>query len=127
MSDKHLIMVVDDEPDLMVMVTRYLKAWKFETEGYTDPVKALDAFQSNPSRYSMVLTDVRMPQISGIELARRILAIKPDAQVVIMTAYEVTKEMLVGVPVVRHSEILKKPFRLAEICESVRRHLQIAH
>jgi DNA-binding NtrC family response regulator len=126
MSDTHLIMVVDDEPDLLCMVERYLKRWKFDTEGYTDPVKALNVFQSNPSRYSLVLTDVRMPHMSGIELTHKILTIKPDMKVVIMTAYEMTEEMLSGVPVVRHSEILKKPFRLAEICESVKRKLQIA-
>lgn len=42
-----------------------------------------------------------------------------------MTAYEVTAEMMAGLPTIRRSEVLKKPFRLAEICESIKRQLRI--
>ena len=94
-------------------------------EGFSDSVKALDSFQANPFRYSLILTDVRMPLMSGIELARNMLRINPDIKIVVMTAFEVTDEMLSGMTTVRHSEILKKPFRLAEICDSVKRQLQV--
>jgi DNA-binding NtrC family response regulator len=119
-------MIVEDELDILHLVEKYLKVWKFRTEGYADPREALDAFLSNPSKYSLVLTDIRMQGMSGIDLAREILRIKPDMKVAIMTAFDVTDEMLDGITTIRHSEIVKKPFRLAEICESVKRQLQIA-
>jgi DNA-binding NtrC family response regulator len=126
-ADQPLIMIIDDEPDLRLMVQRYLTAWNFEVEAYSDPVNALAAFKAGPSKYSLVLTDVRMPYMSGIELANEILAVKPDTNIVLMTAFDVTDEMLSGLSTVRSSEILRKPFRLAQICESVKRKLQIAH
>ena len=127
MLDNPLVMVVDDEEDIRSLVERYLQSWHFQTIGFSDPVKALEAFKSNPSQISLVLTDVRMPFMSGIELSRKILSIRSDTKIVLMTAFEVTDEMISDLPVIKHSEIVKKPFRLAQICESVRRQLQISY
>ena len=118
-------MVIEDEPELLNLVERYLRIWKYHSEGFTDPVKALEAFRNDPGRYSMVLTDVRMASLTGTELAKKMVTIKPDVKVVLMTAYEITGDMLSGLPMISHSEVLKKPFRIAEICESVKRQLQI--
>jgi DNA-binding NtrC family response regulator len=118
-------MVVEDELDLLSLVERYLRLWKYDTQGFTDPVKALEAFRANPSQYSVVMTDIRMAGLSGTELAEKMIELKPDAKIVLMTAYEVTNQMLSGLPMVSHSDIVKKPFRIKEICESVKRQLQI--
>jgi DNA-binding NtrC family response regulator len=120
-------MVVDDEADLLRMVEMYLKAWIFEVDGFTDPVKALGHFQKNPSFFSLVLTDVRMPQMSGIELAQHILRIKPETKIVLMTAFQIDSlDLETNLPVVEYKDILKKPFRLAEICGQVKKQLHIA-
>lgn len=63
MSSDYKIMVVDDEHDILYMIVRYLKVSKFHAEGFTDPRKALESFESDPKGYSLVLTDVRMPGI----------------------------------------------------------------
>lgn len=127
MSIRPRIMVVEDERDLLRLVELYLKAWKFDVDPFHDPVEALTAFQKNPALFSLVLTDISMPGMSGIELARNILKIKPDAKVLLMTAYDVVQEELeIDLPVISHQEILKKPFRLVEICNAVKRQLQIA-
>ena len=118
-------MVVEDELDLLALVERYLRLWKYDTEGFTDPVKALEAFRANPSHYSVVMTDIRMAGLSGTELAEKMIEVKPDAKIVLMTAYEVTNQMLSGLPMISHSDIVKKPFRIKEICESVKRQLQV--
>ena len=125
MSNDHLIMVVEDEQEILALVEHSLHIWKYQTRGFSDPVEALAAFKANPDSFSMVMTDVRMPGMSGIDLAQKMLAIKHDAKVVLMTAYEVTHDMLSGLPTMSHSEIVKKPFRLKEICESVKRQLQV--
>src|SRR5688572_18467070 len=102
------IMVVDDEPDLLKMVEAYLKAWHFEVDGFTDPVQALAYFQKNPSFFSLVLTDVRMPHMSGLELAQHILRIKPDMKVMLMTAFQVDSlDLEHNLPIVRYKDILK--------------------
>lgn len=122
----HRIIVVDDEPDLLTMVVRYLKAWNFDVDGFTDPVEALGYFQKNPSFFSLVLTDVRMPRVSGIELAQHILRIRPDIKIMLMTAFQIDSlDLERSLPIVKHSDILEKPFRLAEICSGVKKQLQI--
>lgn len=118
-------MVVEDEQEILTLVERSLSIWKYHTQGFADPVEALAAFRANPESFSMVLTDVRMPGMSGLELAQKMRAIKHDAKIVLMTAYEITHDMLSGVPTMSHSEIVKKPFRLKEICESVKRQLHV--
>jgi len=110
----------------MKMVERYLQAWKFEVDGFTDPVEALEYFKRNPSFFSLVLTDVRMPGMSGIELAKKIIQIRPDTKIMLMTAYDVPSlKAEDSLPIVLYNEILNKSFRLAEICNGVRKQLQI--
>lgn len=122
----HRILIVDDEPDLLKMVEMYLKAWGFEIDAFTDPVKALGYFQKNHAFFSLVLTDVRMPHMSGLELAQHILRIKPDMKIMLMTAFQIDLLTLeTSLPIIRHEDILKKPFRLKEICGSVKKQLHI--
>lgn len=127
MSHNQKIMIVDDEPDLLRMVELYLKTWKFEVEPFNNPVDALAAFQRNPPAFSLVLTDIRMPGMTGLELAAQMLRIRPDIKIMLMTAYEINPTGLkTALPVLKHEDILKKPFRLKEICDGVRKQLHVA-
>jgi CheY-like chemotaxis protein len=120
------IMVVDDERDVLRMIEMYLKSWGFEVDAFSDPVKALGYFQKNPAFFSLVLTDVRMPHMSGIELATHLLRIKPDVKVMLMTAYQINSlDLESSLPVIKYEDILRKPFRLKEICDGVKKQLQI--
>jgi DNA-binding response OmpR family regulator len=65
-----------------------------------------------------------MPTLSGTELAQEMLKIKPDANVAMMTAYDVTDDQMRAVPAISRQDIIKKPFVLAEICDFVRNQLQ---
>jgi DNA-binding response OmpR family regulator len=128
MSHNPKIMVVDDEPDLLKMVTIYLKKWNFDVSAFADPIHALKQFESNPSGYDLVITDIRMPHMTGIELANHLLRIKPDVKVMLMTAFDISDmELQSDLPIIKHSDILKKPFRLVEICNGVKKQLQIGY
>ena len=117
-------MVVDDDFDIVTIVRMYLKTWGFDVDTFTNPLYALEVFKSDPSAYSLVLTDIRMPEITGIKLAKLMREIRPDIKVVIMTAYEVTpQELSEHLPAITHQEILQKPFRLAQVCGAVRKQL----
>lgn len=119
-------MIVDDEPDVLKMVEMYLKSWGFEIDDFSDPVKALGSFQQNPAFFSLVLTDVRMPHMSGIELSKHLLRIRPDIKLMLMTAYQIDSlELESNLPIIKYQDILKKPFRLKEICDGVKKQLQI--
>jgi len=55
--------------------------------GCTDPRKALELFQANPGGFDAVLSDLAMPGMSGTELARELLQIRPDIPILISTGY----------------------------------------
>ena len=119
-------MVVDDELDIVNTVLGYLRLWKFEAEGFTSPDKALEAFRKNPVFYSLLITDLRMPGMTGFELAAKIIQIRADSKVVLMTAFELdAAELEFGHPIITYKEILRKPFRLREICDTVKKKLQL--
>lgn len=119
-------MVVDDELDIVNTVLGYLRLWKFEAEGFTSPDKALEAFRKNPAFYSLLITDLRMPGMTGFELAAKIIQIRADSKVVLMTAFELdAAELEFGHPIITYKEILRKPFRLREICDTVKKKLQL--
>ena len=120
------IMAVDDEFDIIFVIRMYLEKWGFDVETFTNPLYALEKFKENPEQYSLLLTDIRMPEMTGIRLARLVQEIKPSMKVVIMTAYEVTPDELnEHLPTISHEDILRKPFRLLQICTAVKKQLQI--
>lgn len=121
------IMVVDDEPDLLKMVEMYLRAWGFEVIAFSDPIKALTFFRQNAMFVSLVVTDVRMPGMSGIELAQHILRLKPGTKVMLMTAFQLESlDLGRALPTIKYEDVLSKPFRLKEICGGVKRQLEVA-
>lgn len=127
MQDRPRILVVEDEEDLLRMVEIYLLRWGFAVDGFTRPAEALEHFERNPSIYSLVLTDIRMPDMTGLELAERVHKIKPDIKVILMTAFDLSpKDLETTLPIVKYSSILFKPFKLAEICNAVKKQLQVA-
>jgi DNA-binding NtrC family response regulator len=118
------IMVVDDEYDIVHIVRKHLERWGYSVDTYTNPAFALQIFRDSPNRYSMILTDIRMPEMSGVTLASLMRKVKPDVKIVIMTAFEVEPDDLVmNLPTITHEDILKKPFSLVQICDAVKRQL----
>ena len=65
--------------------------------------------------------------MSGLELAKSILRVKPDAKIIIITAFEISREELESIlPITEHKDILKKPFNLVRICGAVKKQMQAA-
>ncbi|SRR5579884_1842743 len=86
-SQRQSIMLVDDEQDIVSVLRRGLVQEGFEVDAFTDPLVAAKNFR--PNRYSRVLIDVRMPGMSGFELARRISSIDKDTQICFLSSFEI--------------------------------------
>ncbi|MGI0039527.1 MAG: response regulator, partial [Nitrososphaera sp.] len=108
------------------VVYRYLVKWGFEAEPFDDPVKALQRFRENPSAFSVVLSDVRMPGMDGIHFTKEVLKIRPATKIVMMTAFEQDGYVCSNLPMIKKEDVLKKPFRLAEICTAVKKATGVA-
>jgi DNA-binding NtrC family response regulator len=120
------IMIVDDDFDIIYVVRQYLVKWGFEVDSFTNPLYALQKFKEESEQYSLILTDIRMPEMSGIRLAKLVQEIKPSMKVVIMTAYELAPdELSEHLPTISRDDILQKPFRLLQVCTAVKKQLQM--
>jgi DNA-binding response OmpR family regulator len=86
----NLILVVDDEPDANTTLRILLEENGFQTDGYTDPVKALRSFI--PGKFDLLLLDIKMPKIGGFELYQKMREIDKDVKVCFVTASELFYE-----------------------------------
>jgi CheY-like chemotaxis protein len=119
-----VIMVIDDEQDILSIIERALKKYGYTIEAFSSPVKALESFMSNPSQYDLVITDIRMPGLSGLELAQRVRQMRQDLKILFMTAY-MAEEIRYGLPgnMIYKRDVIEKPFNIGRICDEVRLRL----
>lgn len=113
-------MIVDDESDMLVVCKMSVKICGYEVETFAEPIKAVDRFRQDPDAFLAVLTDIRMPKMNGIDLAREILKIKPDAVVILMTAFDVDDVDFSGLATVRREDVVMKPFDPMNLCATIK-------
>jgi PAS domain S-box-containing protein len=81
------VLYVDDEDVLVRLSTRTLNRLGYRVSGFASPVEALNAFRSHPHDFDVVVTDLSMPVMSGFDLARALLEIRPDVPIVMTSGY----------------------------------------
>lgn len=113
------ILVVDDELDIVVIFRQALARHGYAVFGFTDAALALEHFKLNSRDYALVISDVRMPRMSGFELAASVKAIKPDAKIVLMSAFEVT-DLEFSTSAVKANDFLRKPVDIQTLVHKVR-------
>jgi len=84
---RECILLVDDEEMLVEMGKTMLERLGYEVITRTSSFEALTAFQNEPDRFDAVITDQTMPGMTGLELARRILQIRPNLPIILCTGY----------------------------------------
>ena len=114
-------LVVDDEPRLRQVLSRLMESDGFDCEQAGSGVEALERLQKQPA--SLVLTDLRMPQMDGLELLRHVRALYPDTAVVMITAVA-DVETAVGCLAIGAMDYLTKPFHLDEVRARVSQALE---
>jgi DNA-binding response OmpR family regulator len=83
------LLVVDDDPDIVQVLKLGLLKNGFLVSAFTNPEEALQSFKSNAESYCLMLSDIRMPGLSGMQLARKVKEINSDVKVVLMTSFEI--------------------------------------
>ena len=122
-KDKPLarLIVVEDDPDLAQVFRAGLLMNGFLVDVFTNPEEALQNLQSNSKDfYSLVLSDIRMPEMSGIQLARKVNDINPSIKVVLMTAYEIKDNKFSKVsPSIHLDGFIQKPISITELTNKI--------
>ncbi len=116
MASPFRILVVDDEPAQRELVAGFLKKHGFEVTQAADGRDALARFRREP--FDLVLTDQRMPDLSGLELLQAARAVSPEAAVIVMTAYG-TIETAVSAIKAGAADYLSKPLNLDELLHRI--------
>jgi len=113
------ILVVDDEMDIVIIFRQALRKQGYNVFGFTDPALALEHFKHNAKDYRLVITDVRMPHMNGFELAANITAIKPDAKIVLMSAFEIG-DLEFSMSSAKISDFIRKPIDVGTLIQKVK-------
>jgi two-component system response regulator ChvI len=118
-------MVVDDQYDIVHLLRRQLERKGYDVDTFTNPLYALEIFRQNPSRYSLLITDISMPELRGTVLARELQKIRPEIKVVVMTAFDLnSQDFEFSLPAIKPTDILKKPISLDQVVSVVKAHLE---
>ena len=115
------ILVIDDDEDILNLFSDFLKKEGYGVTSFLDPLKALEEIHRRPQRYSIIITDVRMPGISGIELIRRICKINHGIKVIIISAFELNGEDLSNI---RYDNFMEKPVHMHYLAQTIKRILK---
>ena len=117
------VLIVDDEAPLVTLATETLAELGYIPSGFTSSTAALAAFCADPARFDAVITDERMPGMSGSALIREIRKVRPTIPILLVSGYA-------GAAVMRRAlecgadEVLKKPLSARELGTSLARVLR---
>jgi signal transduction histidine kinase/ActR/RegA family two-component response regulator len=113
------VFLVDDENAIVDVGERLLKRLGYAVTAFLDPRQALAAFEADPDAVHLVVSDLTMPGLDGINLARRIAAIRPETPFILTTGYAAEHLDEVGsVPSI--VEVLDKPFDRNTFARAIR-------
>ncbi len=114
------LLIVDDDPDIVQVLKLGLLNNGFLVDGFTNPEEALQSFKSNANNFCVVVSDVRMPELSGIQLARKLKEVNPGIKVVLMTAFEIRDNEFSKVfPSTSIDGFVQKPIGIRELTNKI--------
>ncbi len=117
---KNRALVVDDDPGVLGVLAGYMKAFDFEVETTENPRVAIELCRRN--RFDIILSDLMMPQMSGLEFLQEVRKIDHEAAFMIITGYPSIES---AVEAIRRGaqDYVTKPFRIEEVKVKVERAL----
>ena len=113
MADTKKILVVDDEAIMRDLLTDFFEMMDYGVMSAKDGSVAMEIIsESQPGEYSLVITDINMPKMGGIELFKSVKSKYPDMPIILMTGYGIEK---VRQDVEKADGFLAKPFELDDL------------
>lgn len=116
------VMIVDDDSTVLRLGNDILHLAGFVSEPFAKPLAALKRFEAGPEEYAAVVSDLTMPGLTGLELARRFRQIRPDI-VFILTSGNLQTDARGGAQESGISHFIRKPFDVAEFSAKLREAL----
>ena len=112
------ILLAEDDTDMRRFLVKALQNAGFDVTSYDNGLSAYERLREDP--FELLLTDIVMPEMDGIELARRAAELDPDIKIMFITGFAaVALHPASGAP--KQAKVLSKPFHLREIVAEVER------
>lgn len=118
---RNLVMLVDDEIDIIGLFTEILTLNGISVRPFTNAKEALDDFEQSHDKYRLVISDVRMSPMSGVEFVSKIKEIDSDVNVILMTAFEIEGSQLKEI---NTDEFFNKPIRMNDLVRIVKKYVE---
>ena len=114
------LLIVDDDSDIVQVLKMGLVRNGFSVEAFTNPQEALQSFKSDAEGYCLVLSDIRMPSLSGIQLSKKVKEVNPDVKVILMTAFEIRDSEFSKVfPSSQVDGFVQKPIGIKDLTDKI--------
>ncbi len=124
MEGKEKILLVDDEEFILTSLQRVLEKTGYRVAAAKDSLEALKLFEKEPYEFDLVITDLTMPNMTGLELSRKVMAVRPELPVILCTGFnDAINEQEASSMGIR--ELLLKPTDSGELKKIVRRALEV--
>ncbi len=117
------ILLVDDEPPICNVLSQMLSRIGYLVTAHSDPHEALKEFLARPAEFDLLFTDLTMPGMTGVELAKRVFEVRPDLPVVLTTGFggDVVTNTTAHTHIVRVLEKPVSPAIVADIMHEILR------
>ncbi len=127
-TSRPTIMLVDDEPDILAIFETYLTSEGYKVEAFSDSYQALQSFaRSEPRHYDLLVLDIRMPTINGLQLYQRLKAVDPYINVIFLSALEATDELVSILDGVKTADVIRKPIDRKHFLQKIKATIESSH
>jgi response regulator RpfG family c-di-GMP phosphodiesterase len=115
---EYSILVVDDEIDNVKLLKRTLRK-AYNVVGFTSPFEALEYLQNTADKIALIISDQRMPGLTGTEFLAKTLEIQPYTTKILLTGYTDLQALIEGINKCELFQYVNKPWQPAEMIELV--------
>src|SRR5215208_350743 len=122
-TKKTTIMIVDDEKDVAQTYGYFLSSAGYEARTFSDSRLALREYVSNPFLYDLLVLDIRMQHINGLQLYQSIKAVNPECRAIFVSCLDIAREAVSILPGIRPQDIMHKPVSKEQFITAVKRVL----
>ena len=117
------VMIVDDEPDVALTYAGFLSSVHYSVATFNDPYQALRQFVSDPAKYDLVILDIRMENMNGLQLYQSLRAINGKLKVIFVSALDAAKELVTIIPEVDNDAVIRKPVSKDDFIRAIKKAL----
>ncbi|MBU4261491.1 MAG: response regulator [Proteobacteria bacterium] len=116
------ILIVDDEANIVKIAKEIFEDSGYQVTPHRTGTEALEDFQQQPEKYDLLITDMAMPGMTGVDLARQVLAIKPSMPVILCSGHSdmVNREQALAMGIRAY---VAKPYFMSEMLRTIRKVL----